>query len=180
LFYPAHNWPHKNHIRLLEAFSRAQPDLPSDLRLVLTGGTVGQGVNLSNLVAKMGLESKIRHLGYVTPFQLAALYRGAHALIFPSLFEGFGMPVAEAILSGCPVACSNATSLPEVAGDAAFLFDPHSVENIATAIGEITINEELREDLKHKAIRRQPVFSAWTPAIKTMEIYQRIFRDRFS
>jgi glycosyltransferase involved in cell wall biosynthesis len=180
LFYPAHNWPHKNHVRLLEAFSRAQPNLPSDLRLVLTGGTVRQGVNLQKVAAKMGLDAKIQHLGYVTSFQLAALYRGARALIFPSLFEGFGMPVAEAILSECPVACSNSTSLPEVAGDAALLFDPSSVESIAAAISEISINEELREDLRQKAIRRQPVFSAWTPAIKTMEIYQRTFRERFS
>jgi glycosyltransferase involved in cell wall biosynthesis len=111
---------------------------------------------------------------------MAALYRGAHALIFPSLFEGFGMPIAEAILSGCPVACSNSTSLPEVAGDAALLFDPHTVEDIAAAIGEITTNEKLREDLRDKAVRRRPVFSPWTPAIKTMEIYQRISRDRFS
>jgi glycosyltransferase involved in cell wall biosynthesis len=180
LFYPAHNWPHKNHVRLLEAFSRAQPDLPSNLRLVLTGGTIDHGVNLSDLAAKMGLEGRIRHLGYVTPFQLAALYRAAYALIFPSLFEGFGMPVAEAMLSGCPVACANSTSLPEVAGDAALLFDPHSVESIAAAIGEITTNEKLREDLRDKAVRRQPVFSPWTPAIKTIEIYQRIFQDRFS
>jgi glycosyltransferase involved in cell wall biosynthesis len=180
LFFPAHNWPHKNHVRLLEAFARAQPNLPSDVRLVLTGGTADQRVNLPKLAKKMGLAGRIHHLGYVTPLQLAALFGGAHALIFPSLFEGFGMPVAEAILTGCPVACSNSSSLPEIAGDAALLFDPCSIESIAAAIGEITLNQKLRNELRDKAAQRQPMFSTWTPAIKTIEIYHRIFRDRFS
>jgi glycosyltransferase involved in cell wall biosynthesis len=180
LFYPAHNWPHKNHLRLLEALSRVRDDLPSDIRLVLTGGTADARTDLAALVAKMGLEGKVRHLGYVTPLQVAALYRKAHALIFPSLFEGFGIPVAEAILNLCPIACSNSTSLPEIAGDAALLFDPSSVASIATAISEISTNEDLRGQLRERAAARRPLFAGWTPAIKTMEIYHRIFRERFS
>jgi glycosyltransferase involved in cell wall biosynthesis len=123
LLYPALGWPHKNHARLFEAFAllrRARPGL----RLVLTGydGAAPQGVDVR---------------GRVSPDELAALYRRAAALVFPSLYEGFGQPPIEAMASGCPVACSTGGSLPEVVGDAARLFDPLSAEDIAAAVDEI-------------------------------------------
>lgn len=123
LLYPADNWPHKNHERLLEAFARVRQSRP-DLRLVLVGA------RLESMPAAPGVEVR----GYVSPDELAALYRTATALVFPSLHETFGLPPLEAMASGCPVAVSRAGSLPEVCGDAARYFDPRSPEEIAEAI----------------------------------------------
>lgn len=183
VFFPAHNWPHKNHERLLSAFQQASPRLPADMKLILTGGLLEQvdsGIDLPGLISKYQLESRVHHLGYVTPFQLRALYASATALVFPSLFEGFGMPVAEAILSGCPVICSNTTSLPEIAGDAALFFNPTVTEEINAALVQICTDENLRDRLRRAAVRRQPVFSSWLPAIQTMSIYHQVVEERFS
>src|SRR3954470_15292127 len=115
LLYPARPWPHKNHARLFQAFARLRVHR-RNLRLVLTGeGEYG--------ALPAGVEAR----GRVSRDELVRLYQGAAALVFPSLYEGFGMPVLEAMACGCPVACSNVTSLPEVAGDAARLFDPRDV-----------------------------------------------------
>jgi glycosyltransferase involved in cell wall biosynthesis len=123
LLYPAREWPHKNHARLFEAFA-ALRQKRRGLELVLTAydGRVPQGV---------------RSLGRVSRAELADLYRSAAAVVFPSLYEGFGQPPLEAMACGCPVACSNAGSLPEVVGNAARLFDPTSVEEIVVAIEEV-------------------------------------------
>ena len=123
LLYPAREWPHKNHDRLFRALvelRRAHPQL----ELVLTGyeGAVPEGV---------------RSLGRVSRHELVELYRTAAALVFPSLYEGFGQPPLEAMACGCPVACSNAASLPEVVGPAARLFDPGSVEEIVAAVEDV-------------------------------------------
>lgn len=124
LLYPAKGWPHKNHARLLEAFALLRRERP-ELRLVLTGAP-GQP-------AQDGVEVRER----VTLPELAELYREAAALVFPSLYEGFGQPPLEAMACGCPVACSNAASLPEVVGDAARLFDPYAPQEIAAAVADV-------------------------------------------
>ena len=122
LLYPANRWPHKNHRRMFEAFELVRRERP-ELRLVLTGsGHEGKS-------HPQGVELR----GWVSPDELADLYRRASALVFPSLYEGFGQPPLEAMACGCPVAVSRATSLPEVCGDAAEYFEPESPEDIATA-----------------------------------------------
>ena len=126
LLYPARPWPHKNHARLLAAFAQVRAERP-ELRLVLTGGghdgrAVRPGVDVMGLVSRD---------------ELVSLLRRASALIFPSLYEGFGAPPLEAMACGCPVAASAAGSLPEVCGDAALLFDPRSVDAIADAIRRV-------------------------------------------
>jgi alpha-1,3-rhamnosyl/mannosyltransferase len=100
------------------------------------------------------------------------------ALVFPSLFEGYGMPVAEAIIAGKPVLCSNVTSLPELAGEAALTFDPNSVEEIANSLLAVATDPELRRSLTEAAIRRRPLFSARRSAIQTLSIYQGV-HDKF-
>jgi glycosyltransferase involved in cell wall biosynthesis len=128
LLYPALGWPHKNHARLFQAFAVLREKRP-DLELVLTSfeGSVPDGV---------------RSLGRVPREELVGLYRTAAALVFPSLYEGFGQPPLEAMACGCPVACSNAASLPEVVGDAARLFDPGSVEEMVAAVEEVLDDPE--------------------------------------
>jgi glycosyltransferase involved in cell wall biosynthesis len=122
LLYPANPWRHKNHARLYEAFAIVRRERP-DQRLVLTG--TGHPSVLPE-----GVENR----GRVPYDELVSLYRTASALVFPSLYEGFGLPPLEAMACGCPVAVSRATSLPEVCGDAAEYFDPESPEDMARAV----------------------------------------------
>jgi glycosyltransferase involved in cell wall biosynthesis len=180
LFFPAHNWPHKNHQRLLIAFAESRGKLPPQTKLVFTGGNLKEGVDLAGVISRLNLESSVVHLGYVTPIQLRALYSAAKALVFPSLFEGFGMPIAEAILCGCPVTCSQTTSLPEIAGDAALLFDPENTEEIGLALIKICTDDILRDRLRKNGLRRRSAFSSWTPALETISIYHRVIQERFS
>jgi glycosyltransferase involved in cell wall biosynthesis len=126
LFYPANRWPHKNHERLLEAFALVRRERP-DLRLVLTGWGHDRAPRPD------GVETR----GHVTTDQLVELYRSAAALVYPSLYEGFGIPLVEAMACGCPVASSDAGPLREVGGDAACYFDPLSVEEMAQTIVEV-------------------------------------------
>jgi len=126
LLYPANHWPHKNHQRLFQAFEQAHRERP-ELRLVLTGA------GHERLPLPAGVESR----GHVTTDQLVELYQSASALVYPSLYEGFGIPCLEAMACGCPVACSGVASLPEICGDTAVYFDPHSVEDIARGIDDV-------------------------------------------
>jgi glycosyltransferase involved in cell wall biosynthesis len=126
VLYPANKWPHKNHARLVDAFSLVRLEHP-DLRLVLTG----TGHDAS------AYPTNVDVLGRVSDQALADLYRRASALVFPSLYEGFGQPPLEALASGCPVAAARAGALPEVCGDAARYFDPTSVEDLAAAVLDV-------------------------------------------
>jgi glycosyltransferase involved in cell wall biosynthesis len=125
LLYPARPWPHKNHERLYEAFALLRRERP-ELRLVLTGG--GHTGPVPD-----GVEAR----GNVTLEELGSLYRRAAGLVFPSRYEGFGLPPLEAMACGCPVACSNAASLPEVCGDAARYFDPGDGAAMARAVADV-------------------------------------------
>ena len=126
LLYPANAWPHKNHARLFEAFAHVRRERP-ELRLVLTGA------QHDRLTLPDGVESR----GHVPLDELVRLYRTAAAIVYPSLYEGFGMPCLEAMACGAPVAASNVASLPEVCGDAAVYLDPASVSSIAEAIRRV-------------------------------------------
>jgi glycosyltransferase involved in cell wall biosynthesis len=134
LLYPANRWPHKNHDRLFAALARLRRDRP-ELRLVLTGAG-HEGKPLPD-----GAESH----GRVADAELVELYRTTSALVFPSLYEGFGYPPLEAMACGCPVACSDAGSLPEIVGDAAVLFDPLDPEAIAAAVERALADPSLPE-----------------------------------
>jgi glycosyltransferase involved in cell wall biosynthesis len=125
LLYPARRWPHKNHTRLFAAFALVRRERP-ELRLVLTGG--GDFSDVPD-----GVEAR----GHVPRGEVVSLLQRASALVFPSLYEGFGLPPLEAMACGCPVASSNAAALPETVGDAARLFDPHDPPAIAEAIREV-------------------------------------------
>ncbi|MBM3886177.1 MAG: glycosyltransferase family 4 protein [Gemmatimonadetes bacterium] len=131
LLYPANPWPHKNHHRLFEAFAILRSRTP-DLRLVLTG--TGHDPAL--------LPSGVETRGRVSTAELVALYQRAAALVFPSLYEGFGIPPLEAMATGCPVAASGTSAIPEIVGDAAVLFDPMDPEAIADGVETLLANPE--------------------------------------
>jgi len=177
-FFPAHCWPHKNHARLVEAFARIASELPTGIQLVMTGRPLPEDHPAAILIGNHKLSTRVMHLGYRSPLEVRALFQGCLALVFPSLFEGFGMPVAEAIIVGKPVLCSNVTALPEVAGEAALMFDPNSVEEIARGLLDVATQPALRLALGAAAVRRRPLFSAQRSAVQTMAIYQRV-HDEF-
>jgi glycosyltransferase involved in cell wall biosynthesis len=141
LLYPARRWPHKNHERLFEAFAGLRRELP-ELRLVLTGGGDFSAV-------PDGVEAR----GHVPRAEVVSLLQRASALVFPSLYEGFGLPPLEAMACGCPVACSNAAALPETVADAARLFDPHDPLEIANAVRDVLTEPEpwIERGLGHAA-----------------------------
>jgi len=160
LLYPANPWPHKNHARLYEAFALVRRERP-ELRLVLTG-TGHDPVTLPD-----GVESR----GRVSFDELVALYRTASALVFPSLYEGFGLPPLEAMACGCPVAVSSATALPEVCGDAAEHFDPLSADDLARAIAAVLANPA---PFVERGLARAQQFSWETCARAHEDVYRRL------
>jgi glycosyltransferase involved in cell wall biosynthesis len=144
--YPAATWEHKNHLRLLEALShlrRAGTDVP----VVFTGAPTERDMLVRDAARRFGVDDLVTFLGFVTPIEMRVLYRCARMLVFPSLFEGWGLPVIEALSEGIPVACSRVTSLPAVVDDGAVLFDPTSVDAIASAIRSVWGDEATRERL---------------------------------
>ena len=161
LLYPARPWPHKNHVRLYEAFAALRRGRP-DLRLVLTGGgdfgAVPDGVEVR---------------GLVSDDELASLYRRASALVFPSLYEGFGLPPLEAMASGCPVACSNAAALPETVGEAARLFDPHEPASIAAAVRDVL---EAPDEWSRRGREHAARYSWAATAHRTEDVYRELLR----
>ena len=175
LIYPANFWPHKNHAMLLTAFGMFRARYPeSDLRLVCTGAPDAQMDSLREKARRMDLGHRVLFFGYVPDEEFAALMQSALAVIFPSLYEGFGMPVLEAMACGTPVLCSNVTSLPEVAGDAALFFDPRKPAEILNAIERIVDNPRLAEDLAKRGYRRVTAFS---DASEMARQYLRVFRE---
>jgi Glycosyltransferase len=127
---------------------------------------------LVQLSEELGLEEQIRFLGYVNPTEIQVLYRRATALVFPSLYEGWGLPIVEAFAAGLAVACSNTTSLPELVGDAALVFDPHDRADIATAIEQLWTDEALRASLVERGRSRVAQFD-WDRTARTMRAYYR-------
>jgi glycosyltransferase involved in cell wall biosynthesis/SAM-dependent methyltransferase len=175
LLYPANFWPHKNHRMLLTAFGMLAADRPDTrLRLVLTGADTGLRRELGEAVVRLGLEGRVVFAGYVADAELAALLTGATALVFPSLFEGFGMPLVEAMAVGTPIVCSDVTSLPEVGGDAALYFDPRRPDDIVAAINRLLDTPGLAGELAARGRERLAAFGGPEDMARQ---YLRVFED---
>jgi len=175
IFYPANYWQHKNHDALLRALLNIRNAHGIDIQCVLTGQEVDNGYPLKDKIAEYGLNGQVKLLGYVTNEEIRALFHRAAMLCFPSLFEGFGMPLVDAMAAGCPIACSNASSIPEVVGDAAVMFDPNNVEDIADKILSLWSNERMREDLVAAGRERVSVFTASNMARVHLEAFKAAF-----
>ncbi|WP_441229153.1 glycosyltransferase [Tardiphaga sp. 215_C5_N2_1] len=172
-YMPANLWAHKNHRRLFEAFKLALPKLPPGTGLVLSGSPEDLDKALK------GFESlPIVHLGFVPHRQVAALFRHATALVYFSLFEGFGMPLLEAFHHGTPVLCSNTTALPEVGGDAVLSCDPTDVPAMANLLVRITMEEGLRQSLSEKAKLRVETYNWSSPAHELRAALARVSASR--
>jgi glycosyltransferase involved in cell wall biosynthesis len=166
--------PHKNIERLIDAFGRARSQCPDDLKLVIIGDEISKYPGLRQSVHKHKLDKHVRFLGFQPMETLAAFYRLARAFVFPSLYEGFGLPPLEAMACGSPVVTSNVSSLPEVAGGAALLVDPYDADAIAGGIVQAVTDETLRADLITRGLDRARSFS-WPQSVRKIhEIYMQV------
>jgi glycosyltransferase involved in cell wall biosynthesis len=171
--------PRKNHLRLIRAFAdviRSHPELPH--RLVLTGKETWFTRQVRDEVRRSGCEDRIQLTGWASDEELLQLYAACEVFVYPSLYEGFGLPVLEAMACGKAVACSNATAIPEVADSAALLFDPHSVPEIARALADLMLDGELRARMERLALQRAAQFSWDHAAAGTLEVYAEVARSR--
>jgi glycosyltransferase involved in cell wall biosynthesis len=165
--------PRKNQIRLVEAFHLlSQWGMTQGLKLVLAGGKGWLYENLFQRVEELGLTENVVFTGVVPDEDLPALMNGALLFVYPSLYEGFGLPVLEAMACGVPVITSNVSSLPEVAGDAALLVDPYDVEGLAEAMRSLIESEEIRADLRKKGLVQAARFSWERAARETVRVYK--------
>ncbi|MDA8404013.1 MAG: glycosyltransferase family 1 protein [Desulfobacteraceae bacterium] len=164
--------PRKNLSLVIEALHRCGLDVP----LVLCGWSGWGEKSWMRKIEAYGLKKRIHQTGYVDETTLACLYSGARALVYPSLYEGFGLPVLEAMACGCPVMCANTASLPEVAGDAALFFDPHQPEQLAHLIKAIYSDDALSESLTQKGYGRAARFTWRQAAEKTREVFCRMIK----
>ncbi len=149
LLYVGNHQPHKNLPRLLKAFAQAR--IPMDLKLLLAGNPNSE---LMKLIDDLNINDRVEFAGFIDDAALPSYYRGAKALLFPSLYEGFGLPPIEAMACGVPVLTSNVTSLPEVVGDAALLVDPYRITEITQGIESIVLKQDLRNRLIQRGIHQ--------------------------
>ncbi len=166
--------PRKNLLTLLEAYARLDAKTRSHHPLVIVGMQGWGDEALETQARQLGIEHTVHLAGYLTDDRLAPLYQMAHALVFPSLYEGFGLPPLEAMACGCPVVASTAASLPEVVGDAALTGEPTDPAQLAEAIGRLIDDQDLRADLIAKGRRRAAEFSWQRTAEAHADVYRRV------
>jgi glycosyltransferase involved in cell wall biosynthesis len=160
--------PRKNHLRLVQAFAR----LKTEAVLVIAGGQGWAYEAVRDEVVRLRIADRVFFTGFVDDNDLPRLYNAAAVFVYPALYEGFGLPVLEAMACGVPVITSNVSSLPEVAGDAALLVDPLDVDAIAVALDRLLVDERLRASLREKGIARAGQFTWARAAEKTWGVYR--------
>ncbi len=171
--FPAQTFRHKNHLGLLRA-AAALRDRGLPVPLVFSGRQSDFFPEIEREIRRLRLGDQVRAVGYLSPAELKALYRLARILVFPSRFEGFGMPVVEAFQAGLPVACSNATCMPDIAGEAALLFGPEDVPAMAAALERLWTDEALRARLAARGRERAAAFSWDRMARGYRALYRRV------
>lgn len=174
LLYLGINKPHKNLVTLLHAYAQLPASAPP---LVVAGAWDDRYPEAKQAAVKLNLTARVRFLGPVADADLPALYAAATAFVFPSRYEGFGLPVLEAMACGTPVACSNVSSLPEVAGDAALLFDPADPVAIAQALMQLLDAPSLCEELRTRGLAQAARFTWAHTAALTLDLYRKLLRS---
>ena len=176
ILYVGNIKPHKNLERLIEAFYLVRREGRGELELLIIGDEISKLQALRRAVHKYQLHRHVRFLGFVPDKTLAVLYRLASVFVFPSLYEGFGLPPLEAMASGTPVVTSNVSSLPEVVGDAAVLVDPYSSVAIAEGILKVLCSAHLRDELTRRGYARVKAYSWNRSAQRVREVYGEVAR----
>ncbi len=164
--------PRKNHLGLIHAFEqlvRAHPQLPHDL--VIAGKETWYAPVIRSAVKKSNVASRIHFTGFVSDEELHRLYSACELFVYPSFYEGFGLPILEAMACGRAVACSNLSAIPEVADSAAILFDPYSQDELVLAMRDLLLNPELRLRMERLGMQRASLFSWELTAARTLDLY---------
>jgi glycosyltransferase involved in cell wall biosynthesis len=182
LLYAGRISPHKNLVRIIEAFSALKTALAKDavlpdLKLIIIGDEVSKHPDLRRTVIKSGVQNDVRFLGFVPIEVLRIFYDAAKVFVFPSLYEGFGLPPMEAMAHGTPVVTSNTSSLPEVVGSAAVLVNPENVFEIMRALHRVLTDQELRERMKHRSYEQSQRFSWESSARRVLQVYTDVARQ---
>ena len=170
--------PRKNVLTLVKAFEQFKAASPSDYQLILAGRNAWHTKDVFEAIEKSPFKNEIHLPGYVPTSNAVSLVAAAEAMIYPSLYEGFGLPLVEAMACGVPVICSNVSSLPEVAGNAALLFDPMDVEQLSRHMRSIVTDMQLREILIHQGNERSKDFSWDKTAENIYDILKRVAKER--
>jgi glycosyltransferase involved in cell wall biosynthesis len=179
LLYAGNIRPHKNVIRIIEAFSALKAELEKDgrfpdLKLIIIGDELSKHPDLRRTVVRSGVSNDVRFLGFVPIDVLRIFYDTAKIFVFPSLYEGFGLPPLEAMAHGTPVVTSNVSSLPEVVGNAAVLVNGENVFEIMHALHRVLVDQPLRERLKHAGYQQSLAF-AWEPSVaRVLQVYAEV------
>ena len=177
--------PHKNLVRIIEAFSALKSELEKerqfpDLKLIIIGDDLSSHPRLRRTVVRSGVQNDVRFLGFVPIEVLRIFYDVAKIFVFPSLYEGFGLPPLEAMAHGTPVVTSNTSSLPEVAGNAALLVNPENVFEIQRGLQRALLDPVLRAQMKQRGYEQAQRFSWTTSVSRILEIYREVADDRVS
>jgi glycosyltransferase involved in cell wall biosynthesis len=179
LLYAGRISPHKNVVRMIEAFSALKAELEKeqafpDLKLIIIGDDLSGNPDLRRTVIRSGVQNDVRFLGFVPVEVLRIFYDAAKIFVFPSLYEGFGLPPLEAMAHGTPVVTSNVSSLPEVVGNAAVLVNPENVFEIMRALHRVLLDQPLRDKMKERSYQQATKFS-WEKSVRRiMETYQNV------
>jgi glycosyltransferase involved in cell wall biosynthesis len=182
LLYTGRINPHKNVARIIEAFSALKAELAKDaaypdLKLIIIGDEVSKNPDIRRAVIRSGMQHEVRFLGYVSIDVLRIFFDMAKVFVFPSLYEGFGLPPLEAMAHGTPVVTSNTSALPEVVGNAALLVNPENVFEISRALHRLLIDQPLRERLKAAGIEQAKRFSWETSVRRMVEVYGEVVAE---
>jgi glycosyltransferase involved in cell wall biosynthesis len=174
ILYAGNIKPHKNLERLIEAFHLIRKGELEFVKLLIIGDEISKYAALRRTVHRYKLHKHVRFFGFVPDATLAILYRLARVFVFPSLYEGFGLPPLEAMASGTPVITSNVSSLPEVVGDAAMLIDPYEPDAIAGAMRRVMLDDRLRDDMRERGLARAREFSWGRSVRRIKDIYDEV------
>jgi glycosyltransferase involved in cell wall biosynthesis len=183
LLYAGRISPHKNVVRMIEAFSALKTELEKeqaypDLKLIIIGDDLSGNPDLRRTVIRSGVQNDVRFLGFVPVEILRTFYDQAKIFVFPSLYEGFGLPPLEAMAHGTPVVTSNVSSLPEVVGNAAVLVHPENVFEIMRGLHRVLMDQPLREKMKERSYRQAAKFS-WEKSVRRIiEAYQEVLSTK--
>src|SRR5579864_4496536 len=179
LLYAGRISPHKNVVRMIEAFSALKTELERDraypdLKLIIIGDDLSGNPDLRRTVVRSGVQNDVRFLGFIPIEVLRIFYDEAKVFVFPSLYEGFGLPPLEAMVHGTPVVTSNVSSLPEVVGNAAVLVNPENVFEIMRALHRVLTDSALRDRLKERGYQQVARFSWEMSVRRILDVYQQV------
>jgi glycosyltransferase involved in cell wall biosynthesis len=179
LLYTGRVSPHKNVVRMIEAFSALKAELEKDgaypdLKLIIIGDDLSGNPDLRRTVVRGGVQNDVRFLGFIPIEVLRTFYDEAKIFVFPTLYEGFGLPPLEAMAHGTPVVTSNVSSLPEVVGNAAVLVNPENVFEIMRALHRVLTDQPLRDRMKERGYKQAAKFSWEISVRRVLEVYRQV------